>query len=185
MESIYVTTRKEWRDWLSENFKSKKEIWLVLPKKSSGKPRIEYNVAIEEALCFGWIDSIIKSHGDDSTMQRFSVRRTGSSYSQPNKERLKWLYRNGKIDPSITDTILPVLEEDFIFPEDIISIIKTEKEVWNNYKNFSDGYKRIRIAFIDSARKRPEEFQKRLNNFIDKTRKNKMIKGFGGIEKYY
>ena len=66
--------------------------------------------------------------------------------------------------------------------KDIIARLKEDKTVWNNYQLFSDTYKRIRIAYIEAARKRPE---KRLNNFINKTRENKRITGFGGIEKYY
>lgn len=69
--------------------------------------------------------------------------------------------------------------------KDIIARLKEDKTVWNNYQLFSDAYKRIRIAYIEAARKRPEEFEKRLNNFINKTRENKRITGFGGIEKYY
>ncbi len=69
--------------------------------------------------------------------------------------------------------------------KDIIARLKEDKTVWNNYQLFSDTYKRIRIAYIEVARKRPEEFEKRLNNFINKTRENKRITGFGGIEKYY
>lgn len=67
--------------------------------------------------------------------------------------------------------------------KDIIARLKEDKTVWNNYQLFSDAYKRIRIAYIEAARKRPEEFEKRLNNFINKTRENKRITGFGGIEK--
>jgi hypothetical protein len=65
--------------------------------------------------------------------------------------------------------------------KDIIARLKEDKTVWNNYQLFSDTYKRIRIAYIEAARKRPEEFEKRLNNFINKTRENKRITGFGGI----
>ena len=63
--------------------------------------------------------------------------------------------------------------------------LKEDKTIWENYLHFSDAYKRIRIAYIEAARKRPEEFEKRLNNFINKTKENKKITGFGGIEKYY
>ena len=73
----------------------------------------------------------------------------------------------------------------FIFPEDIIDELKKDETVWENYQKFSDSYKRIRVAYIDAARNRPEEFQKRLNSFMDKTRRNKLIMGYGGIEKYY
>ena len=71
---IYIIDRKKWRKWLEKNFKKEKEIWLVYPKKSSGKKRIPYNDAVEEALCFGWIDSTIKSFDKDKTIQRFSPR---------------------------------------------------------------------------------------------------------------
>lgn len=71
------------------------------------------------------------------------------------------------------------------FQKDIISRIKKDKEAWKNYQSFSDSYKRIRIAYIDAARKRPEEFEKRLNNFINKTKENKIITGYGGTDKYY
>ena len=69
--------------------------------------------------------------------------------------------------------------------KDIIARLKEDKTVWNNYQLFSDTYKRIRIAYIEAARKRPGEFEKRLNNFICKVKENKIITGFGGIEKYY
>ena len=174
----------EWRSWLERNFDKKKMIWLVFPKKSSGKPRISYNDAVEEALCFGWIDSTVKSLDEDNTIQRFSPRNPKSSYSQPNKERLMWLLKEGMLHPTIKETAKEVLMELFVFPEDILAEIKKDRTAWANYENFSDAYKRIRVAYIEMARKRPEEFQKRLANFIRKTRENKQI-GYGGIEKYY
>jgi uncharacterized protein YdeI (YjbR/CyaY-like superfamily) len=89
------------------------------------------------------------------------------------------------ICPKLEDKIRNVLSEPFIFPNDIIDRLKEDKTVWKNYQQFSDTYKRILIAYIEAARKRPEEFEKRLNNFINKTKENKIITGFGGIEKYY
>jgi uncharacterized protein YdeI (YjbR/CyaY-like superfamily) len=183
-KTLYVTNRKDWRKWLEKNFEKAKEIWLVYPKKSSGKKRIQYNDAVEEALCFGWIDSIIKSADEENSIQRFTPRNPKSSYSQPNKERVKWLLENGMIHPSLQEKAKEIASEEFVFPKDIIEEIKKDKVVWKNYIKFSDSYKRIRLAYIDRARIHPEEFKKRLNNFIVKTRKNKMI-GFGGIEKYY
>lgn len=83
------------------------------------------------------------------------------------------------------DEVINIIQQEFVFPEDIIKRLKSDKDVWTNYHFFSASYRRIRIAYIDDARKRADEFEKRLNNFIDKTKENKMIKGFGGIEKYY
>ncbi|RKN83221.1 YdeI/OmpD-associated family protein [Ulvibacterium marinum] len=185
LDALYLTERKAWREWLRKNFNKKKEVWLVYPKKSSGKPRIEYNTAVEEALCYGWIDSTVKSLDGDHTIQRFTQRRPKSSYSQANKERLKWLYKENKIHLSIRESIKAIIDQEFEFPLDILDEIRKNPMAWENYQKLSDPYKRIRIAYIDSARKRPEEFTKRLLNFIAKTKENKFIKGFGGIDKYY
>lgn len=144
-----------------------------------------YNDAVEEALCFGWIDSTVKSLNATTTIQRFCKRRKKSTYSQPNKERLKWLYDNDLIHESVQEKVLEIIQEPFVFPEDILQQVQADPMVWKHYQQFSAPYQRIRIAYIESARKRPEEFEKRLTNFISKTRANKLIKGFGGIDKYY
>ena len=182
--TLYVTKRSDWRKWLSLNFKEEKEIWLVFPRKSSGKPRLSYDDAVLEALCFGWIDSTIKSWDEEAFVQRFTPRNPKSSYSQPNKERLRHLIKETKIHPSVRPAVEQALEEEFVFPPDILESLKIDKQVWSNYQGFSPAYQRIRIAYIEKARERPEEFKKRLQNFIEKTRQNKMI-GFGGIEKHY
>ncbi|MFC2167450.1 YdeI family protein [Acidobacteriota bacterium] len=184
LKTLYLTNRKDWRSWLEKNFEREKEIWLVFPNKSSGKIRIPYNTAVEEALCFGWIDSTVKKFDDKSSIQRFSPRRVNSPFSQANKERLKWLVRENLLHPSVQDVAKRVLENEFIFPHDILEEIKINETAWGNYKKFSPAYRRIRVAYIEAARKRPEEFKKRLANFIKKTIENKQI-GFGGIEKYY
>jgi uncharacterized protein YdeI (YjbR/CyaY-like superfamily) len=184
-DTLYVTTRKQWRDWLSDNFDKTKEIWLVYPKKKTGKIRIPYNDAIEEALCFGWIDSTVKTFDKDHTIQRFTPRNPKSNFSQANKERLKWLSDNNMIHSSLEKDVQYMISREFIFSNDIIDTIKNDKEAWTNYQKLSESYKRIRIAYIESARHRPDEFKKRLSNFLGKTRDNKLIKGFGGIEKYY
>lgn len=185
IEIKYFEDRKDWRKWLSDNFETANEIWFVFPSKASGKKSITYNDAVEEALCFEWIDSTIKSLDKEHKIQHFTPRNPKSTYSQANKERLKWLLENKMIHPKFEDKIQDVLSAPFIFPNDIVDRLKEDKIIWKNYQHFSDAYKRIRIAYIEAARKRPEEFEKRLNNFINKTKENKIIKGFGGIEKYY
>lgn len=157
---------------------------MELPNKSSGKPKLLYNDAVEEALCFGWIDSIIKKFDHETAVQRYTPRNPKSKFSQQNKERLRWLAEHDQIDPSILESILPVLEEEFIFPEDILDAIRANPTAWENYQNFSPAYQRIRIAWIDNARPRPEIYEKRLADFINKTEQNKQI-GYGGIDKYF
>ena len=181
----YFIDRQKWREWLSENYAKEKEIWLVFPAKSSGEKSVSYNDAIEEALCFGWIDGRTGTLDDKHLLRRFTPRRKGSSYSQPNIERLLEMDRQGLIHPEVRKSVKKIIGKRFIYPEDILAALRKDKQVWKNYKRFSDPYKRIRIAYIDAARKRPAEFDRRLNNFINKTRENKLIMGYGGIDKYY
>ena len=183
-KTLFVTERSQWRAWLEKNFEQADEIWLIFPSQKSGKPRLIYNDAVEEALCFGWIDSIVKKFDDESAVHRFTQRNPASGYSQQNKERLRWLADHNLIHPEIRETILPVLEEKFIFPQDILDALKEHPIAWKNYQSYSPAYQRIRVAYIDSARNRPEEFQKRLANFILKCEQNKQI-GYGGIDKYF
>ena len=184
-KTLYVTTREQWRDWLNNNFDKIKEIWLVYPGKKSGNIRILYNDAVEEALCFGWIDSTVRALDNNNTIQRFTPRNPKSDFSQANKERLKWLSDRKMIHPSLEKQVKTIIGRKFIFPDDIIDAVKRDKTSWINFKQFSESYKRIRIAYIEGARNRPDEFRKRLSYFLGKTRENKLIKGFGGIDKYY
>jgi len=183
-QTFYITDRKDWRNWLKKHYKTETEIWLVYPKKATGKPRIEYNDAVEEALCFGWIDSINKRLDDDHTVQRFSPRKPKAKYSQANIERLRYLVEKKMVIKEVLETLGNLLNEEFVIPSDILKAIKANKNAWKNFQTFSDSYIRIRIAFIDGARNRPEEFKKRLRYFIEMTEQNKMF-GFGGIEKHF
>ena len=183
-KTLYRYRREEWRAWLEKHFDNEDEIWLVYPKKSSGEPRIPYNDAVEEALCFGWIDSTVKTLDENRSAQRFSRRNPKSGYSQVNKERLRWLAGEGLLHPLVQKAAGRAMNEKFVFPPDIMEEIKANEAAWEHWRGFSNAYRRIRLAYIDAARTRPEEFRKRLDNFIKRTQQNKQI-GFGGIEKYF
>jgi uncharacterized protein YdeI (YjbR/CyaY-like superfamily) len=183
-ELLYVTNGREWRGWLKRHYKSEREVWLVYYKKHTGQPRIPYNDAVEEALCFGWIDSTVKTIDEDRYAQRFSPRNPKSPYSQANKERLRGLVKQGKVVDEVLATLGNLAEERFEIPPDILKAVKGNKKAWKNFQTLSQPYIRIRIAFIDAARSRPQEFTKRLGYFIEMTGKNRQF-GFGGIEKYY
>ncbi len=184
-KTVYFKNRYKWREWLAENFRSEKEIWFVFPLKGSKDKGVSYNDAVEEALCFGWIDGQTFPLDETHQLRRFTPRRKNSGYSRPNIERLILLDRQCLIHPDIEEQVKDIIRRPYVFPEDIISELKKDRTVWKNYQAFADPYKRIRIAYIDAARKRPDEFRKRLENFIGKTRENRIIGGFGGIEKYY
>src|SRR5512135_901687 len=123
-KTLYITNRKDWRKWLREHYKTEKEIWLVYPRKETGKPRIGYNDAVEEALCFGWIDSIVKTLDKERTVQRFSPRKPKSKYSPANKERLRKLVKQRKVIKEIRDTLDDFAQEKFEIPEDVLEAIK-------------------------------------------------------------
>jgi uncharacterized protein YdeI (YjbR/CyaY-like superfamily) len=181
---LYVPSRAKWRAWLKKHYRSETEVWLVFPKAGSGKPRVSYNDAVEEALCFGWIDSIVRGLDDDRYAQRFSVRRAGSKYSQANIERLRFLVREGSVSEDIRGTLPDLDPGRFRMPKDIAEAMKASPKTWKNFRSLSKSYVRIRVAYIESARKRPVEFRKRLAHFIRMTEQGRRI-GFGGIEKHY
>ena len=184
METFYTSERSAWRAWLSMHFETEEEIWFVFPMKAAEEDSLSYNDAVEEALCFGWIDSTNRHLDDLHCARRFTPRKKGSPYSQPNIERLIWLDSKGLLHPKVREEVLPLSSAPFAYPADILAELQKDEEVWKNYQGFSEPYRRIRIAYIEAARQRPEEFQRRLRNFTDKTRRGRLIRGYGGIEKY-
>lgn len=99
-ETIYVTTSDEFRKWLLKNHRTKKEIWLVQYKKATKKPSINYVEAVEEALCFGWIDGLEKSMDAERYALRFSPRRPKSNWTNTNKERARKMIAEGRMTPA-------------------------------------------------------------------------------------
>jgi uncharacterized protein YdeI (YjbR/CyaY-like superfamily) len=151
--------------------------------KKTGKPSVPYNDAVEEALCFGWIDSIVKKLDEERYAQRYTPRKAKSGYSQTNKERLKKLIERGKVKPEVLAGIDGIGLEDFEYPADIMAALQENEQAWENFQRYSGAYQRIRIAYIDVARDRPGEYQKRLAHLIRMTEQDKQ---FGrGIENYY
>jgi uncharacterized protein YdeI (YjbR/CyaY-like superfamily) len=177
-------TRRAWRAWLKANRQSARDIWLVFWKKHTGKASLSYNDAVEEALCFGWIDSTARRLDDDRYAQRFSPRNRKTPYSQANKERLRYLIERGKVIPEVLATLDFLNEESFSVPPDILAALKADAATWKNYRRFPAAYVRIRVGFIEGARKRPEKFAKRLRYFLRMTGQNRRF-GFGGIEKHF
>ena len=178
METFYTAKRSEWRRWLSRNHRSAPEIWLVYYRKASGKPRISYNAAVEEALCYGWIDSIVRKIDDESFAQRFSPRTSRSALSQMNRERIDKLIAQKKMTKAGLEVIAHVYDpaekpKRFVIPADIREALKADAKTWRNFQRFPASYRRIRVAWVDGARSRPQEFRKRLRQLVKMTAQNK------------
>ncbi len=171
--TLYVSRREEWRRWLAENQANAAEIWLLYPRKSSGKPCLPYDDAVEEALCFGWIDGIQKTFDAECSAQRFTPRRARSSWSALNKERVRLLIERGQMTEAGRAVLCDLSIDTFAVPDDICAGLKAEEGAWENFEAFPGYYQRIRIGFIEEVRKNPEVFNKRLANFVTMTVKNK------------
>ncbi len=175
-KTFYAANRKAWRAWLAKNHARKKEAWLIYYRKSSGKPRIPYNDAVEEALCFGWIDSIVKKIDSEKFAQRFSPRRHSSGLSQLNKERIRKMILEKKMTKAGLGAVSHAFKEteEFVFPKRILAAIRKDRKAWENFQKLPESYKRIRIAYTEGRmRQGGEMFRKSLRHFIRMTAKGK------------
>jgi uncharacterized protein YdeI (YjbR/CyaY-like superfamily) len=182
-KTLYVTNRDDWRGWLEEHYRSESEVWLVYYRKGTGKGRIPYNDAVEEALCFGWIDSMVMNLDQERYAQRYTPRRPKSGFSQTNKERLRRLIEQGRVMPEVQAGLGDAGLEVFEYPPDIMAALRSNEQAWENFQTYSGSYQRIRIAYVDGARNRPGEYEKRLEHLIRMTEQDKQF-GYG-IEEYY
>ncbi len=178
-QTLQVTDREAWRAWLEENHASASEIWLLSASAASGKPRIPYLDSVEEALCFGWIDGIAKKFDAERTAQRFTPRRPKSNWTELNKERARRLIASGRMTEAGRAKLPDLRIESFRIADDILTALRADAETWANFQQFPAVYQRIRVGYIEEVRKQPLEFEKRLANFLKKTRENKM---FGVLE---
>ncbi|MDX1932158.1 MAG: YdeI/OmpD-associated family protein [Capsulimonadales bacterium] len=174
-ETLYVRNREEWRTWLEANHTSKTEIWLLYPNRSSGRPSIPYNDAVEEALCFGWIDGQVKKPDAETQAQRFTPRKPKSNWSALNKERVRRLIAEGRMTDAGRATLPDLSTDLFVIPEDIEAALRADPQVWENFQNFPESYRRIRIGYVNDVRRQPQEFAKRLANLVRQTARNRMF----------
>jgi uncharacterized protein YdeI (YjbR/CyaY-like superfamily) len=177
---LVARDRRAWRSWLAKNHGKAKEIWLVYYRKSSGRPRIPYNAAVEEALCFGWIDSTVKHVDRERFAQRFSPRKPKSSLSQANRERVRMLIRQKRMTAAGLSALAGVFDPksdnpgEFKVPPEILGPLKRNRLAWRNFQRLPAEYRRIRIAYIESRKRHgPEMFRRSLEHFIKMTERKK------------
>lgn len=176
-EVFYPHYRAQWRDWLQRYHREKAEIWLRMFRKDSGKPSLGYDDLVEECLCFGWIDGVVKKYDAASRVQRITPRRKRSYLSELNRQRVWKLQRQGLIQPGALEVIIdqvgyptdPLPE----LPEWAVEQLRADVAVWENFRSFPFFYRRLKLGWIAEARNRREEAQKRLDYLIKNTRAGK------------
>lgn len=182
MKTLYVTKRDEWRAWLQKNYATENEVWLLFYKRHTKKPSIPYSEAVEEALCFGWIDSIVKRIDSQKYVRKFTPRKDESKWSRLNKKRMKKMIKEGKMTEAglakIDETTLNENEEserkELVIPPEIEKQMKANKKVWENYKNLVPGYKRQYMGWVMDA-KREETRKRRLGELMKVLEKNEKL----------
>jgi uncharacterized protein YdeI (YjbR/CyaY-like superfamily) len=178
MNTLYVKTRTAWRAWLQKNAKSSSGIWLIYYKKQSGKPRVAYQDAVEEALCFGWIDGKIKRIDAERYTQSFTPRRATSRWSALNIKRATRLIQEGKMTAAGQAAFNPERKVEPLpteFPPQLEPQFRNQKEAWDNFQRFPPYYRRMTTGWVVSAKK--EETQlKRLRQLVEFSLRNEKIK---------
>ncbi|MBL7167088.1 YdeI/OmpD-associated family protein [Candidatus Bathyarchaeota archaeon] len=175
-------TRSEWRSWLEENHTREKGIWLTLYKKGSKLEGLRYDEAVEEAICFGWIDGKMQSVDDDKFRQWFSPRRGNSVWSKLNRRRAERMMEarlmaeagyaevekaeaNGRWESAYTSRVAPEV------PDDLIEALRGDEEAWGNWEAFSNSVKLMYTRWVQDA-KREETRARRISEVVRRTTQN-------------
>jgi uncharacterized protein YdeI (YjbR/CyaY-like superfamily) len=172
---VEFNDRHAWRSWLAENHATSNGVWLITYKKSSGKARIDYEAAVEEALCFGWIDSTANTVDAERSMQLYTPRKPKSGWSRPNKIRIERLLAAGlmmpagqaMIDAAKADGSWTALDavEDLVVPEDLASVLAADMRAQQGFESFPKSAKKQLLQWVYAA-KRPETRTNRINAVV-------------------
>ncbi len=182
-EQVLAADRDIWREWLVQYHSIAKGVWLVYHKKASGQPSVSYAEAVEEALCFGWIDSTMRPVDEQRYMQLFTPRKSGSEWSGLNKERVARMIEQGKmtkagmkkIDESKKDGTWKKLEqvEAMILPEDLAKRMSRSKKAMAYFESLKKTNKKYLLHWLNTA-KRPETRQKRIDEIYEALKQEQM-----------
>ena len=173
LKTLDVRSCEEWRKWLAEHYDLESEVWLVFHKRHTGRPSIAYDDAVIEALCFGWIDSLIKRLDDGRYARKFTPRKPDSTWSTANRKRYEQLKGSGRLTPAglnraptdrSSDAPRPSLSK---VPPYIQAALRRRPRAWNHFESLAPSYRRRYIAWIDSA-KQQETKMKRLQEAISR-----------------
>ena len=176
MKQLYVTDRDQWCDWLSEHHDAETGIWLVFYKKATCKPTLQYEAAVEEALCFGWIDSIIKKIDGEKYVRKFTPRKDKSDWSALNRKRVGKMIRAGRMTSAGLAKIKAAKKNgswnqdgktprSLETPGEFAEALAGNNEAREHFDKLAPTYRRHFIGWIAAA-KRPETKKRRIDESI-------------------
>ena len=182
-ETLCITNRDDWRAWLKKNYKTKTEIWLIYFKKHTGKPRIPYDDTVEEALCFGWIDSTVKRLDDEKYVRKYTPRRKNSIWSQLNIKRAQKMVKLGRmtkaglalfeeVEKKKIGSNAKIVKSTFVVPVDLKKALMKNKKALANFSDFAPSYRKMYIRWILDAKKK-ETRDRRIKRIIRLASHNK------------
>lgn len=185
-DTIYFSGAQSWREWLEYNHDSQSLVWLLYYKKHTARPKISYDEAVEEAICFGWIDSVVKGIDEISYCQKFTPRKNGSKWSQSNIKRAEEMIKQGKMTPAglklyqevidNPDLIIESLDNsrDIDLPEELREEFKSNPDGAGFFFSASRSYRNMCIRWIASA-KRDETIKRRVKEVVELSNKKQKI----------
>lgn len=184
-KQIYLRNGSEWRAWLAENHTDTAGIWLIYFKKHTGKPRVAYDEAVEEALCFGWIDSTVKRIDDERYMQQFTPRNLKSNWSMPNKKRVQKLISERKMTEAGMRLVTFAKENglwdkvetpapNFEFSDKILHLLESDKMAFDFYLTLAPSQQKQYKHWVMSAKKE-ETRLKRSNEMLDMLKRKQKL----------
>ncbi|MBW2454509.1 MAG: YdeI/OmpD-associated family protein [Deltaproteobacteria bacterium] len=181
-DTYRARSRSAWRSWLRKNHRRKTEIWLLLYKKHVDKPGVSYAEAVEEALCFGWIDGILKRIDDESHVIRFSPRKPKSRWADSNRRRVAAMIEAGQMTPAGMALVeaaqksgawdeTETLDRPPSMPQDLAAALARNQRAAHNFDGFAPGYQRDYLRWVLAA-KRPETRQRRIREVVKRAARN-------------
>lgn len=175
LEQVHPKTRSEWRRWLQRNHADARGVYLVTYKKATGKPRLEYADSVEEALCFGWVDSNSRTLDEERTALMFTPRNPKSAWSKTNKERIERLTKEGRMEEAGSRAVAVAKAtgawnaldsaEALIVPADLGKALERNKRAKQHFDAFPPSAKKTILWWIESA-KREETRQRRTSETV-------------------
>lgn len=184
-EAFCFKDRNDWRRWLEINHNKEKEAWLIHYKKHAGKIGINHTEAVEEAICFGWIDGKLKKIDDERFMLRYSPRKANSVWSKINREKAEEMIKTGKMMKAGLAKIGEAKKGGFWdeaytnkekerMPSDLKKALVKNRKAWDNFQKFANTYRNMYIGWVISA-KTKETRKKRIEKVVKQASLNKKL----------